>query len=567
MNRPSIPVAARTQSSPRDWHGRAALDVLRELGSTPEGLSASEAARRLALQGPNEITAAKPAGALQMVLAQFRGLIIWVLIAAGIVSGILGELVDCIAILAIVLLNAGIGFTLEFRADRSIAALRKWSAPRANVRRDGRVLTIPAVEFVTGDILVLEAGDLIAADARVLEAASLRCMEAALTGESVPVAKVNHVLPPGTVPLGDRKNMVFTGTAVTAGTGRAVVVSVAMHTELGRIAVLIEEAGAETKTPLQKKLDTVGRRLVWATLGVVVLLFALGVMRGSNAVDLFMTSVSLAVAAVPEGLPAVVTVALALGVLRMSRRRALIRKLPAVETLGATSVICTDKTGTLTVGEMTVRKLQIAGFEFEVDGEGYGPAGGVRPAATATMDPTRTAALRELASHLVACNNAHLVEEAGVWKVIGDPTEGALLAAGRKAGVDREQVDREWPKQHENPFDSDRKRSSMIRRMPDGHRRAFVNGAPDALLPLCTHLLTPEGVRLMTEADRREILARNAAMGHQALRVLGTAHRDLGPLPTPPAGIPPTSPPALDGDGDGAAPLGPASVERDLVFV
>jgi Ca2+-transporting ATPase len=281
--------------------------------------------------------------------------------------------------------------------------------------------------------------------------------------------------------------MVFMGTSVAAGTGQAVVVATAMQTELGRIARLIAEAGADEGTPLQQKLTSFGRILIWVTLGIVALLFGLGLLRGTKPFELFMTSVSLAVAAVPEGLPAVVTVALALGVLRMSRRRALVRKLAAVETLGSTSVICTDKTGTLTVGEMTVRALYVAGQRYEVTGEGYGPDGEVRFAGKKAAAP-HTTPLLELATALLGCNNAHLVQEEGVWKTVGDPTEGALLAAGGKAGGDRKRIEKELPKQHEIPFDSDRKRSAVIRRMPDGKLRALINGAPDALLQLCTHL-------------------------------------------------------------------------------
>ena len=335
------------------WHGLSAADVL-ELGATTEGLTSPEAARRLASQGPNELEEGQRIRPFQILLGQFHSLIIWILVAAGVISGLLGEVVDCAAILAIVVLNAAIGFYQEFKAEQSIAALKKLTAPQARVRREGRVVSVPAREVVPGDILVLEAGDLVAADARLLEAASLRCIESSLTGESEAVSKHAKTLERAPIPLGDRDNMIFMGTSVAAGTGQAVVVATAMNTELGHIAGLIAEAGAEAKTPLQHKLDTFGRVLVWATLGIVVLLFGLGLLRGTRPYELFLTSVSLAVAAVPEGLPAVVTVALALGVLRMSRRRALVRKLPAVETLGSTTVICTDKTGTLTLGEMTV---------------------------------------------------------------------------------------------------------------------------------------------------------------------------------------------------------------------
>ncbi|MDP2975703.1 MAG: HAD-IC family P-type ATPase [Anaerolineales bacterium] len=348
---------ASEQQKSKAWYNQSAEEVLSQVGSSATGLSTQEAAQRLAADGPNELKEGKRISPLQIFLSQFKSLLVWILIAAGVISGVLSEMVDAIAILAIVVLNAVIGFYQEFKAEKSIAALKKLTAPEARVLRDGQVTSIPASGIVVGDILALEAGDLVAADARLLEAASLRCIESALTGESTAETKQPATLEQGDVALGDRENIVFMGTSVAAGTAQAVVVATAMNTELGRIAGLIAEAGAEEGTPLQRKLDSFGHILVWAALGIVVLLFGLGLLRGIEPLELFMTSVSLAVAAVPEGLPAVVTVALALGVLRMSRRGALVRKLPAVETLGSTSVICTDKTGTLTVGKMTVRAL------------------------------------------------------------------------------------------------------------------------------------------------------------------------------------------------------------------
>ena len=520
--------------------------MLAQLNSTADGLSAAEAAKRLATNGPNELKEGQRISPWQIFLGQFKSLLIWILIGAGVVSGVLGEVVDAIAILAIVVLNAVIGFYQEFNAEKSIAALKKLTAPQAKVRRDGQVISIPASAIVTGDILALEAGDLVAADARLLSAASLRCIEATLTGESEAENKQPATLDRDDVPLGDRENMVFMGTSVAAGTGQAVVVATAMNTELGRIAGLIQEAGAEERTPLEQKLESFGRVLVWAALGIVALLFVLGLLRGTKPLELFMTSVSLAVAAVPEGLPAVVTVSLALGVLRMSRRRALVRKLPAVETLGSTTVICTDKTGTLTVGEMTVRALYVADRTYEVTGEGYGPEGGVRFEGKKAEAPNAPPLL-ELATVLLGCNNAHLVQEDGKWKTVGDPTEGALLAAGLKAGGDRERIEKELPKHHEIPFDSDRKLSAMIRKLPDGKLRAFINGAPDVLLERCTKLYTSTGVHPMTDADRQHILTQNTALAQQALRVLGSAWRNL--------------------DNTSPADLTAENVEHNLVFV
>ena len=528
------------------WHTLPAAEVLAEVASATAGLSSSEAAMRLAANGPNALEEGKQIGPLDLFLGQFKSLIIWILIAAATISGLLGELVDAAAILAIVVLNAVIGFIQEFKAEKSIAALKRMTAPQAKVRRDGQVASSAAANIAAGDIIVLEAGDLVAADARLLEAASFKCIESALTGESGAVTKRLTTLEKGNVPLGDRANMIFMGTSVAAGTGAAVVVATGMNTELGRIAGLIEGAGATQSTPLQQKLDSFGHLLVWCTLGIVALLFGLGLLRGTPLLELFMTAVSLAVAAVPEGLPAIVTVALGLGVLRMSRRRALVRKLPAVETLGSTTVICTDKTGTLTVGEMTVRALYVDEQSFEVTGEGYGPEGEVRFEG-AKADARHAAPLLQLAGIHLGCNNAHLVDEDGAWKVIGDPTAGALLAAGSKAGGKRAEIEKELPKHHEIPFDSERKRRTVIRRMPGGGLRAHINGAPDVLLELCTGLYTGTGVRPMTDADRQRILAHNAALAERALRVLGSAYRDL----------------------DYASPddLGAETVERDLVFV
>lgn len=543
------PQSASPQSGRRQddsWHNRSVEVVLAQVGSSLEGLSVDEAARRLAAHGPNQLKEAKPINPLEIFLGQFKSLIIWILIVAAVVSGVLGEVVDALAIIAIVVLNAVIGFYQEFNAEKSIAALNKLTAPRAKVRRGGKVVIIPAAEIVPGDVLELEAGDLVAADARLLEAMSLKCVESALTGESEAVTKRAVTLERADVPLGDRENLVFMGTSVATGQGRAVVVATAMQTEVGHIAGLIQAAGADESTPLQQKLQGFGRILVWATLGIVALLFVLGLLRGMQFFELFLTSVSLAVAAVPEGLPAVVTVSLALGVLRLARRGALIRRLPSVETLGATSVICTDKTGTLTVGEMTVREFYVAGRVFQVTGDGYGPRGDVLFEGR-VGDARHAGPLLELANVLVGCNNAHLLLEDGVWKVVGDPTEGALLAAGHKAGRTPQHLEAEFPKHHEIPFDSDRKRRTVVRRMPDGRLRAYINGAPDELLRLCSQIYTAEGIRPITDADRALIATQNSMMAQRALRVLGSTLRDL--------------------DLASSEQLTAENVERELVFV
>ncbi len=529
-----------------NWYNREADAVLTEFGTMIDGLSAEEAARRLTNDGANELKEGKRTNPFHILFRQFKSILIWILIAASILSGVLGEVFDAIAILIIILLNTGIGFTEEFKAEKSIASLRKMSAPQAKVLRDGKIASIPATNIVIGDILVFEAGDLIAADGRVLKAVALKCNESALTGESIPAEKNPGVLPQEEIALGDRKNMVFMGTSVAAGSGHAVIVATAMNTELGSIALLLQEVDKEQKTPLQIKLDSFGRILVWATLGIVAFSFGLGLLRGMNILDLFMTSVSLAIAAVPEGLSVVVTIALALGVMRMARRHALVRKLPAVEILGSTSVICTDKTGTLTVGEMTVRVLHSAGSSFEVSGNGYSPDGEVKFEGK-IPDAPRSESLRELAIVLLACNNAQLVQKEGIWNVIGDPTEGALLVAALKTGLTIEQIEKDMPRYFEIPFDSDRKRRTVIRKMLNGALKAFINGAPDVLLEKCTKVLATDGVREMTDVDRQEILAQNTMMAKQALRVLGSAYRDVDTVSTD----------LLSAD----------NVEHDLVFV
>lgn len=533
-----------------DWHQQSVAEVLATTGSSPGGLTGREAATRLVSEGANTITARQKVGLFQVFLGQFKSLVIWLLVAAGIVAGIFGNLLDAIAILAIVILNAGIGFYQEYSAGKSMAALKKMAAPQSKLRRDGQVALIPSQNIVVGDIVELEAGDLIPADARLLNATSLQCIESVLTGESEAVPKQAGALAQAGIATGDRTNMIYMGTSVAAGTGDAVVVATGMDTELGRIAGMMEEAATEQDTPLQEKLDAVGRILVWAALGIVLLLFGLGMLRQVPLYELTMTAISLAVAAVPEGLPAVVTVALSLGVMRMARRNALVRRLAAVETLGSTSVICTDKTGTLTVGEMTARVLHVAGRTYEITGEGYGPQGAIHYGGH-KVDGSHAPALHALGEVQLACNHAHLVEDEGAWKTIGDPTEGALLTVGLKIGGDRARIEREFPIYSEIPFDSTRKLSTVIRRKPDGELRAFINGAPGQVLERCTHFLTESGIEILNEKERTRLLDLTSTMAGQALRMLASARRDF--------------------PGNAAAPptddTAPSKVERDLVFI
>ena len=531
---------------PTPWHQRETAEALAAFHSSETGLSSSEAARRLGIHGPNQLKEGRPNRVFPILVRQFKSIIIWILILAGVAAALVGDAMDALAILVIVVLNAAIGFFQEYHAEKSIATLQKLTAPQSRVRRDGGNRQVPATDVVVGDVLVLEAGSLVPADARLLDAHSLRCVEAALTGESAAVSKQSRILPPGEVPLGDRTNMIFVGTSVVAGAGHAVVVATGMRTELGQIASMITEAGADPGTPLQQRLDSFGRVLLWATLAIVALLFGLGLLRKEEPKALFLTAISLAVAAVPEGLPAVVTVALSLGVLRMSRRHALIRKLASVETLGSTSVICTDKTGTLTLGNMTVRVLEVDGQAYTVTGEGYGLDGQIQQAGQ-TIDASQHEPILELARTIMGGNDAKIIDDGGVFLARGEPTECALLVAATKAGASQKHLETDWPRQAEFPFDSDRKRSSVVRQLGVGQWRVFVNGAPGPLLTRCTRIYTAAGPRPLTNQDRKQILARVTSLAGQALRVLGSAQRDLN--------LPPPAVPSAE------------SVERDLMFV
>ena len=523
------------------WHSLPTAEVLTQLQSTPTGLKTAEVTERRATHGSNVLQEAAPVSRWLVFGRQFTNVIVWVLIVAGGVSLAIGEWLDGGIILAVVVINAVIGFMQEHSAEQALQALRRMTAPMVKVRRDDAVVSLPAGELVPGDMVELEAGDLVPADLRLTGASSLSCAEAALTGESEAVSKQVEQVNPVDAALGDRDTCAFMGTVVTTGSGQGVVVATGMASEIGRIAGLIAEAGDDV-TPLQRRLAAFGRLLVWLSLGIVVVLFALGLLRGLGFMELFMTSVSLAVAAVPEGLPAIVTLALALGVKRMARRRALVRRLPAVETLGSCSVICTDKTGTLTRGEMTIRALWTDAGAAQVSGEGYAPDGAI----TAVAGDQVPALIGELLTTMVGCNNAHLELKDGAWTAIGDPTEAAMLAAGAKGGVELGKLDGASPRVAEFPFDSQRKLMTVIRRIGD-EQVALVKGAPDVLLERCTQLATSTGLRALTADDRTRIHAASAEMAARALRVLGAARRII-PRNT-------------------ALPDSAAAAEQELIFV
>ena len=547
--------APQTQS----WHAVAVEQLHDRLAADAQsGLTQEEAARRLATQGANELPEAPPTPILKLLLSQFSSVIIWVLIGAAVISGWLEDWIDAVAILAIVLLNGILGFLQEYRAEQSLAALRRLSMATARVVRDGVVRSIPARELVAGDLVQVEAGDQIPADVRLTYVAGFQTQEASLTGESMPVQKSADGLAGTDVPLAERTNMVFMGTVALSGKARGLVVETGMRTELGRIAAMIQTAAEAERaaTPLQRRLEQFGYTLLWLALGVVAVVFVLGELRGEPPVAMFLTAVSLAVAAVPEGLPAIVTITLALGVTRMVKRRALIRKLPAVETLGSATVICSDKTGTLTKNEMTVTRLFMDGRVFKVTGDGYAPQGDITlsgPAAAAVGqepgEPTEAApptGVRELLTTSVLCNGATLQQVDGTWRVLGDPTEGALLVAAAKLNLTKEALESRCRFVGEVPFDPQRKMMTVIRQT-EGDTVAYVKGAPDVLLQRCTHRMTLDGRReSLTHEARQQILNANARFAHEALRVLGMAERRLVDMPST---------------------LTPDHLERDLVFL
>ena len=546
---------------PRLFHARGVDDVVAALGTDVQrGLSADEASARLTRHGRNELAATKPVPAWRRFLAQFQDvLVILLLIATGVSAGLWAVEresalpYEAMAIFAVVLLNAAMGYVQEARAQAAVAALRAMSAAHATVVRGGERQTIAATDLVPGDLILIGEGDTVPADARVVESIALQAAEAALTGESVPVAKETAAVAED-VPLGDRHGIVFSGTAITYGHGRAVVTATGMRTEMGRIAGLLEEAQDED-TPLQRELDRTGK-LLGAVVTVIAVVMSVTIVivedvRGAALLDVLILGVALAVAAVPEGLPAVVTAVLSIGVQRMARRNAIIRHLAAVETLGSASVIASDKTGTLTKNEMTVRVVVTASGRVEFEGSGYAPEGAVRPPGGGPIEgPLRFELERALAAADRA-NNATIEQRDGRWTVQGDPTEGALLVAARKCGLTSQALDQRLPRVGEVPFSSERKLMSTVHREagPETRGVVFTKGAPDVLLARCTRELVGEERRPLTDARRAEILRTNEALAGQALRTLGVAGRWLTPETLA----------EQQGHAD-------ATVERDLVF-
>jgi len=544
-----------------------------------KGLTQAEAEKRFREHGPNELAEKPRPGFLKMLLAQFNNFLVIILIIAAVVSLFLGEIVDAIAIMVIVVLNAVVGVVQESKAEKSLAALKKMAAPNAQVIRDGHQITIPSRELVPGDIVLIESGNYVPADLRLIESINLKIEEASLTGESVPVEKNASVVLNKEIPMGDRKNSAFMSTLVSYGRGKGLVTGTGMHTQIGLIAEMLQSYEEEA-TPLQQKLDQLAKVLGIGCLVVCGIVFIYGLFRDTNLADifkegifaylsaekkdiveLFMTAVSLAIAAIPEGLPAVVTICLALGMQKMIRRHALIRKLSAVETLGCATVICSDKTGTLTQNEMTVTEGWISGKRFKISGEGYNPQGKFL-VDSQSFEPLRDPGVSLLLYGSMLCNDAKLEEsreERGqkTWRMVGDPTEGAMVVAAAKGGLWRDEIEKIFPRVMEIPFDSDRKRMTTIHTAQwesDWAKNvhintsviAYVKGAPDIVLDLCNKVLEDGKTIELDENKRKEIIATNHDMASQALRVLGVACRPMEDVPD-----------SCDID----------SVEKELVFV
>jgi Ca2+-transporting ATPase len=517
-------------------HAEQIDELLLRLKADPsKGLTPDEAAARLAKDGRNELPTAPKPSALKRLLAQFSNPLVLTLLVAAVIAIVDGasrsnepllvRFGDAIAILLIVILNAVLGYYQEARAEAALDALQKMQTPNARVRRGDKVVSIAASILVTGDILEIEAGDAVPADARLLQTINLAAEESSLTGESVPVGKDARAIVAGDATMGDRATMLFVGTSVVRGKGRAVVVATGPHTELGKLNTMIQGAG-DRKTPLEDKIDDFGKKILWTCLGLSALLFARGMYKGDRHWhELLLEAVSLAVAAIPEGLPAITTITLALGMQRLAKKGAIVRKLAAVETLGAATVICSDKTGTLTQNEMTVREVFAGDAVYTVTGIGYDAKGDIKDSAlVAVVTPKKP--LRHLLEIVALCNNASLdVTNDGSWFAIGDPTEAALLTLASKGGLPKESVVHSHQLLKELPFDSDRKRMTILTLDAKGREVVHTKGSADVLLPLCTSFETDDGIKPLDEAERTRIEAEAERMSSASLRVLAVARR------------------------------------------
>jgi len=505
------------------WHAFEISEAIDRFKTSTEGLTQREAASRLKQYGFNELVSVGKISPLTILLRQFKSVLILILIVATIISLVTDHTLDATVIFAIVLVSATLGFTQEYRAERALEALKKMLSPTAVVIRDGKETTVPAREIVPGDILILREGDRVPADARLIEAISLQTNEASLTGESMPVYKEIGRSPEDASIL-DRKNMVFSGTEVTSGKGKALVVATGMNTEFGKIAKQVAVVVKE-ETPLEKRTKELGRWLGIAALTISASVIILGIFRGMSLIDLVLFSIALAVAAVPEALPAVVTGSLAIGMYKMAKRNALVRKMPAVETLGSVTVICSDKTGTLTKGEMTVRKIYVGGKMISVTGIGYEPKGEFHVEEDGDIIQGELFSL--LMKGALLCNDAELIVEDGKWYNKGDTTEGALVVVAAKAGFQQSEVRKQYPRICELPFSSERKRMTTVHSTFNGDRIVFMKGAPEIILERCTHVYEPDKMERLTEKRKKAILRISEEMAGESLRVLGLAYKIL----------------------------------------
>jgi P-type Ca2+ transporter type 2C len=513
------------QSPPTiNWHFLSITDSIEKLKSQLKGLSNEEANQRLQQFGLNVLKDKQVTSPFMLFISQFTSLLIIILIIAGIISAIIGNGVEAIAIIIIVILAGVLGFLQEYKAGKAIESLRKMAAPYATVVRDGKENSIPASNIVPGDIILLKTGYKIPADARLIEVMNLKIDEASLTGESESVQKTVTPLPQSDTLLSDRVNMIYMGTVVSYGRGKAIVTETGMSTEFGKIADLLQ-ATESRKTPLQDDLDKVGRILGIFSIVIAAIISVFGILRGYAIVEMFIWGIALAVAVIPEALPAVVTISLALGVRRMVKRRALIRKLAAVETLGATTIICSDKTGTLTQDEMTIRKIFTNGRLIDISGVGYKPQG-MFSIDGVDIDPKQDRDLSNLFYAGVLCSDTVLQQNGDEWEVLGDPTEGGVIVAAMKAGIERDEIMNLFPRVNEIPFTSERKRMTTIHKFDKG-LHAFSKGAPEVVLGTCSYVYRDGKSVPLTDAERKEIINNGYRMGEDALRVLGFAEKLL----------------------------------------
>lgn len=499
-------------------------EVLRTIGSSEQGLSGREAAARLARHGANDLPEPASRSIWSIMLDQVRSIVVLLLAVAAIVSLLMGDAVDAAAIAAVLFLNVLIGFVTEVRARNAITGLLALQTPSAMAVRDGAEREIDARDLVPGDVIAIEAGQSVPADARLIHAAALRSVESALTGESLPADKSADAALPPDAPLPERDTMLYQGTTVVAGSARAVVVATGAATEVGRIGILTSSV-ALTRTPLERNLDSLGSRLALAAIGIAIVIALFAFVQGEPLATVLQTGIAVAIAAVPEGLPAVVTIAMAVGVRRMARRRALVRRLPAVESLGSTTVICTDKTGTLTAGEQTAVTTWIAGRELTITGSGYSPEGALLEDG-APVELDAEGPLRDAFRVAALANHAQVTRGEGGWEAHGDPTDAALLVAARKAGVERSSELESLPRIGELPFDSKYMLMASYHRSADGSAIAFVKGAPRSIVGASNRMLGPRGVTPLDDSMREELLRRNGALAEQGLRVIALATGD-----------------------------------------